>query len=254
MCLCKTIQSQYLYRKHGNVTFLSVRCLFQVKNKQLGSKKLSRPIQWLSTFYCQWVSSAFSHFHSRKGRIQSFAPSSETSRRPDSSARPHACLCSQWSRLCWCSEQCWCGDTGAWKTPTPSTLKTPCTRKPQRMSSTSAGMAPRATFTLRLSSSSHHLTFMLRASFAPVLTRHPIFFSVFFCFDRGRCWAWTTSTSHDPKDEETTLIFMEVAFSNCCYLTWLASMCWVHSVVPISDLGTGTETRNQRFWNVGMTK
>lgn len=57
-----TIQSRYLYGKHGNVMFLSVRCLFQVTNQQLGPKKLSRPIQWLSTFYCQWVSSTFSHF------------------------------------------------------------------------------------------------------------------------------------------------------------------------------------------------
>lgn len=59
--------------------FLSVRCLFQVKNWQLGPKKLSRPIQWLSTFYCQWVSSTFSHFHSRKGCIQSVVHSSEKS-------------------------------------------------------------------------------------------------------------------------------------------------------------------------------
>lgn len=33
--------------------------------------------------------------------------------------------------------QCYYGDTGGWRTPTPSTLTTPCTRRPQRTSCTS---------------------------------------------------------------------------------------------------------------------
>lgn len=55
----------------------------------------------------------------------------------------------QCSSPCWSLEQCCCGDTGVWRTPTPSTLTIQSTRKPQRTRCTSAGTAPTATCTLR---------------------------------------------------------------------------------------------------------
>lgn len=55
----------------------------------------------------------------------------------------------QWSLFCWSLVLFWCGDTGDRKTPTPSTLSTPCTRKQQRTRSTSAGTFLKDTFILR---------------------------------------------------------------------------------------------------------
>ena len=51
--------------------------------------------------------------------------------------------------LCWSLEQFFSGETGVWRTPTSSTLIIQCTRKPLRMSYTSAQTALKVTFILR---------------------------------------------------------------------------------------------------------
>lgn len=160
----------------------------------------------------------------------------------------------QWPWPCWSLELCCCGDTGIWRTPTPSTSTIQCTRRPQRTRYTSAGTALTATFTLRYlhfdATSSSIIRCCLMLSIGSIVAALLI---PCYCFShRGKCCAWTTWMLHDPKMKKTLALFDVMFFlmwtwSNkghfyfyCCCLTDPPPSLpqWPHFVAYVSDLST----------------
>ena len=154
----------------------------------------------------------------------------------------------QWSQPCLSSEQCWYGDTGVWKTPTPSTLTTLCTRKPQRTSSTSAGTAQTAMFILRYPHSpvinDSIMTFLKKQK------QNTHFLTMFFSFflQRQMLRMDDIDVAWHKDEEKTSLIWIEFHFLSFSVLFFEKAYFFKCCCSTLSSLPAVTSFCGLFFW------